>query len=82
MPANSLNDAELSCGRTNVMSHELLSQVRPAAPIYWTSKHPTVWRLIRRLAMPFTQRLDQVLVDRNRFLRTLRLTDADHILHD
>ena len=65
-----------------MVPHDLLRQVGPPALIHWTREHPTLWRLIRRLAMPFAQSLDQIMVGRNRFLRTFRLADTNNVLHD
>src|ERR1700694_1534058 len=77
MPADSFCDAQFSRNRKDMVPHDLLGQVRPAALIDRTREYPALCRLIRRLAMPFTQSLDQIIVSWNRFLRTFRLADSD-----
>ena len=54
MPSDSLRDCKFSRDRTDMVPHDLLGQVGPATLVYRARKYPALWRLIRRLAMPFT----------------------------
>ena len=49
MPADSLGDAQFSRNRTDMMAHDLLGQIGPAALSRRAGEYPALCRLIRRL---------------------------------
>ena len=82
MPTDSFRDSQLPCNWQDMALHDLLRQVWPPTLIDRAREHPALRRLIWRLAPPFAQRCDQIIVSGDRFLRAFCLTNANDILHD
>jgi len=82
MPANPLRDAQLVRYGADVMPEKLLSPIRVLPAILGTGEHPTLQSSIGCSAMPTPQGAHQMIVKRHGFLRSLRLTPPDDLLHN
>jgi hypothetical protein len=82
VPSDPFVDTQSSRHGKDMALHDRLRQVRPAALMHRTRKHPILWRFVSRPTMPLPQCLNQIIVSRDGFLGTFRLADSNNILND
>src|ERR1700737_3816274 len=82
MPPNAFCDTKFHCRGTDQVTHDGLGPIRLLTTASWAGEDPILWPSIVRTLAPFSQRLCQVRIKGNWFLRRFGLARPNYLEND